>query len=134
MTNISLVSSDQLYCKVIEFCKIVTRICDLPRFVSQPADHLQDALEIPSFLLLWIGIVIPQITPPIIVRSVSKVDEDCFGMSDVEITVGLWGETSPHLSASGSQVSFTEMGKNLGIAARFMKCSKEAFFENCLPR
>jgi len=134
MTNIGLVSSNQLYCKVIEFCKIVTRISDLPRFVTQPADHLQDTLEIPSFLFLWISIVVPQITLPIIVRSVSEVDEDSLGMSDMEITIWLWGETSPHLSASGSQVSFTEVRENLRISARFMKRSKEALFEYCLPR
>jgi hypothetical protein len=101
MAYIGLVSFNQLHSKVVEFRKIITRIRDFPRFVSQPADHLQDALEIPSFLLLWIGIVVPQITLSMMVRSVSEIDKDCFGMSDVEITVGLWGESGPHLSAGG---------------------------------
>ena len=134
MANIGLIPFDQLYSKIIQFGKVITGISDLPRFKPQPADHLEDALKIPSLLFLWIGIVVPQITLSMMVRGVSEVNKNCFGVSNMEITVGLWGETSPHLSASRCQMSFTEVRMDLRIFARFMKQSEESLFEYSFSR
>lgn len=65
--------------------------------------------------------------------SVAKVDENSFGMTDVEITVWLGRKTSPHFAVSRCKVSFPKGKAGLGIFAGFVERSEKTFFKNRLP-
>jgi len=77
-----------------------------------------------------------------VVSGISKVDEDGLGVSDVEVTVGLWRETRPDLTTSRLEVRFPKVGVNLRVSSWFMECAEEAFVKHralddgmryCLP-
>ena len=131
MANICLVPLDQLHGKVIELRKVVARVRDLPRLKAQPAHHLEDTFKVSPFLLLWVGIVVSEITFAVVVRGITKVDKDGFGVSDVEVTVGLWWKTRPDLSTSRLEVRLSKMWVNLGVPSWLVECTEKAFVEHC---
>jgi hypothetical protein len=90
--------------KVIELAKIIAGVGNLPRFVAKPPHRLQDALEVLSFLRLRVRVVVPKVCLATMVSSVTKIHEDGFGMTDVEVSIWFWGESSPNLAASCREV------------------------------
>ena len=64
------------------------------------------------------------------VRSVAEVDEDGFGVADVEVAVGLGREARPDLAAGGGEVLFAEVRVDLGVLAGFVEGAEEALLED----
>jgi hypothetical protein len=57
VTYISLSFLRQLHRQLVQSFKVVTRICNLPRFETQPPDHLKDGIKIYTFFTGWISVV-----------------------------------------------------------------------------
>jgi hypothetical protein len=81
MTSIGFVSPRKFDRKVIQLVKVVTRVRDLPRLIAQSSDYLEYAFKVCCFLCLGIGVIVPQITPPAMVRGISKVYKDDLGVT-----------------------------------------------------
>ena len=62
--------------------------------------------------------------------SITKVDEDSFRVTNVEITIRFRRESSPHLSTSCLQVCLAKVRMNLGVPSGLMKFSEEPLFED----
>ena len=67
---------------------------------------------------------------PAVMSSVAKVDEDGFRMADVKETVGFRWESSENLSSGGFEMSVSEFGFDLRVAAWFVKLAKETFLKD----
>ena len=134
MTDIRLITFDKLDSKLIQLLEVIARVRDLPRLEAQPPHSLQDALEILSLLCLWIGIVVAQVASAVVERGIAKVDEDGFGVADVQVAIGLWRETGVDESLGPSKVLLAEMWVNLRVASGLVQASEEAFCEDGFRR
>ena len=130
VTYVSFVALDQFYRQVVQFREVIARVRDSIWLESQPSNSLQYALEVTGFFSFWIGIIIPQIAVPIVMRCISKIDEDCFGMPDVKETVWLRRESGENLSACCSQVPVLQFRFYLRVFTWFMKPGEKSFFED----
>ena len=129
VTHIRLIPPNQLHRQIIQLLKVVARVRDLPRLVPQPPDHLEDALEVARLLLLRVRVVVAEVALAVVVRGEAEVDEDGFGVADVQVAVGLGREARPDLTAGGGEVLFAEVGVDLGVLARFVEGAEEALLE-----
>ena len=121
----------QLHGKVVQFLEVVARIGDLPRFETEPSDHLQDRVKVDALFRSWIGIVepvrdseqtltissknSPKITTSVVVLRVTKVDRDGFGMADMQVSVGFGRESREDTAFCPSQVLLLQLRLDLGV-------------------
>ena len=87
---------DEPYGKVPELLEIVAGIVDVSPLESQPFDIVLNALDIFRILLDRVGVVKTEVTDTIVFLGQSEVDGNGLGMSDMQITIGLWWETRLH--------------------------------------
>ena len=120
MTNIALVSADQLNGQFVQLVEVVARVGDLPRLVSQPPHGLQDAPEVSAFLSLRVRVIVAQITMATVVSSVTEVDKNGLGVTDVKEAVGLWGETRVYKALGSSELLLSQMRMDLRVPAYFV--------------
>ena len=120
MTYVGFISPGQFDCEVIQLVKVVTRVRDLPRFKAQPTNYLQYTLKVYRFLCLGVRVIVPQITPSTVMRSVPKVDEDGFGVPDMQISVRLWWKARMHQPTRCLEVRVTQRRGNLWVLPRFV--------------
>ena len=106
-TNITLVAFDELHGQVVESVEIVAGVGNPPRFIAKPSYRLQDALKILAFLSLRIRVVISKVCFATMMSGVTKIHENGFGMSDVEISVWLRREACPDLAAGCQKMLFS---------------------------
>ena len=66
--------------------------------LTQPPDHLLNSSNKPDLLLLWVGVVIGEIGDAPVSLGITKVEVDCFGVADVQDSVGFRGEPCDHLT------------------------------------
>jgi hypothetical protein len=102
VAHICLITFDKLHRQLIKLIEIIARIRDLPRLVPQPPHHLQNTFEIPRLLCFRVRVVVSQITAPAMVSRIPKVDEDRFGVADVQEAVRFGWETGLNLATGGS--------------------------------
>mmetsp|Transcript_906 Transcript_906/g.5723 ORF Transcript_906/g.5723 Transcript_906/m.5723 type:complete len:252 (-) Transcript_906:705-1460(-) len=104
MADICLVLLDQLHCKSMELFKVITGVCDFPRFPSQPANNVLDVINELQFLCFWIGIIKSEVAHTSSVLCHAEVNKACFGMSNVKVSVRFWWKSSLNPSSSTFQV------------------------------
>lgn len=92
---------------MVELIEIIAGVRDLPRFVAKPPNCLQDGLEILGFLRLRVRVVVSKVCFATVVSSVTKIDEDSLGMTNVEVAIRFRGESSPNLTPSCRKVYFS---------------------------
>ena len=120
MADIRLVPLDELHGKSVQFVEIVTGVCDLPWLKPKPPNHLQDTFEIPRLFLLGVRVIVSEIASAIVVGSISKIHEDGFGMTDMEVSIGLGRETGPYCTTSRRKMSVSKFGVNLRVSSWFV--------------
>jgi len=64
------------------------------------------------------------------VRCITEVDENCFGMTDMKEAVRLWRESCPDLATSCFEMFFAQVRVDLGIPTRCMELTQETFLED----
>ena len=99
MTNVSFITSNKFFSKFIEPLEVIAGVSDFVWLESQPFYTFFDTCEILLFLCFWVGIIISQITYSSMMSSISKIDGNCFGMTNVEITIWFRREPCDHFSA-----------------------------------
>ena len=83
IADVRLVTLDKLDSKFIELVEVVARVSNIPWFETEPADHLENALEVEGFLCFGIRIVVPPVAVSAMMSCVAEVDEDGLGMPNV---------------------------------------------------
>ena len=63
--------------------------------------------------------------------SIPEIHCDSFRMTDVQISIWFWWETSDYFSTCCSEMFFHEVGTDLNISAWFMEISEPSFREHC---
>ena len=81
--TVSLVSPDELHAEVVQLLEVIARVGNAEWLETEPADDLEDALEIPCFLRLRVCVIVPQIALAAMMCRIAKVDKDRFRVSDV---------------------------------------------------
>ena len=127
VANVCPISFDQLDSQLVQLVKVIAGICDLPWLESKPSDCLENTLKVTPFFRLWIGIVVSKITLAAVVCSISEINKDRFGVSDVKEAVGFWRESCIDDTARRSKMGFSEMRVNLRVSSRFVQVTKESF-------
>lgn len=110
--------------------EVIARVRDPIRFKPEPPDHLQNALEVSSLFRLWVGVIVSEITVSAVMGCIAEIDEDSFGVTDMQESVWFRWETSEDLPTCSGKVLLPKMGVNLGVPSRFVKLAEETFFEN----
>ena len=127
MTDISLISTDEVDREFIQLVEVIARVGDLPRLKAQPPHGLQDALKVLRLLRLGVRVVEPQVRLAAVERRVAKVDKDRLRVADVEEAVGLWGETRVDEPACRGEVLLAKVWVDLRVLAGLVEASKETF-------
>ena len=78
--------------KVIASLVLVQCAVGFPR-KTEPMHGIQNGIDVFGIFFFWIGVVKAQMANAAIVTCQSEIDADAFGMSYVQVAVGLWGET-----------------------------------------
>jgi hypothetical protein len=120
MTHIGFISPDQLNRASIQLVKVVARVCDLPRFESQPAHYLQYALKVYRLFCLRVRVIVPQIAPSAMMRRVPQVDKYGLGVPDMQESIRLWWKARIHQPTSSFEVCVPQRSGNLWILTRFV--------------
>lgn len=93
MAHVCSVLSDQLLGQFIQSIEVVTRMSDGHRLETQPFHDILDRFKILLLLTGRVGIVVSQIALASMVLGETKVDGDGFAVADVQVSVGLGGES-----------------------------------------
>lgn len=72
----------------------------LPKKTRANVRH-QNGIDVFGIFFFWIGVVKAQMANAAIVTCQSEIDADAFGMSYVQVAVGLWGKRVRILAGSG---------------------------------
>lgn len=130
MADISLVLLDKLNGELVQLLEVGRRIGDLARGESEPLDNLQDRSEVSLLFSLGVCVIVSQIADAVVGLGESKVDVDGLGVSNVQETVGLWGEAGDVLAAGSLQVLGHKLRLDLGVASRDVQLGKLALKEH----
>ena len=60
---------------------------------TEPMHGIQNGIDVFGIFFFWIGVVKAQMANATVVTCQSEIDAYAFGMSYVQVAVGLWGET-----------------------------------------
>ena len=94
LIDVSQAATNHFLGQVPELLEIVGGIIQtIAPVESEPMDILHDGFHVFGILTAGIGVVETQVTLSAILFGGTEVHADGFGMSDVEIAVGLWWET-----------------------------------------
>src|SRR5699024_1973721 len=90
--------SDQRFSKVIHELEVVAGVITIVFIAvfpveSQPADHVDDGVDVFVFFFFGVGVIKAQMTGTWIVAGEFEVEADAFGMSNMQIAIGLGGKT-----------------------------------------
>jgi len=89
---------------VIQILEVVRGSCSLPWFPTEPSNNLLDVINELIILLAWVGIIETQVSITTILFGDGEVKPDGFSVTNVEVTIWLWRETSHHSTTSESIV------------------------------
>jgi len=132
--DITLVSVDELHGQVIELVEIIAGVGNLPRLIAKPPHRLQDALKVLAFLRLRVRVVVSKVCLTPMMSSVTKIHENGFGMTYVEVSIWFRGESRPNLTASSGKMFLSQIGFDLRITTRFVQSAQEPLFKYGLDR
>jgi len=133
-TDVTLVSFHEFHGQAIQLVEIIAGVGNLPWLIAEPPHRLQNALKVLAFLCLRIRVVVPKVCLSTMMRSVTKIYEDGFGMTDVEESVRFWRESSPNVTASCRKMPFSQFGFDLRVTTRFVQSAQEPLLEHGLGR
>ena len=83
MTNIALVTLNQIFRQLVESLKVITRISNLVGLKSQPLNNLTNSSEIALLLGLRVSIIVTEIALPSMIPRKPKVDSYSFTMANM---------------------------------------------------
>src|ERR1700687_5357376 len=88
--------------------------------VTQPAQVLLNRLDLFRFFGRWIGVVKAQVRPAAILSGEAEVENDRFGMANVQKAIRLGREPGDHLTvvSSRSEIGFDDLSQEIGVARR----------------
>ena len=101
MADVSVSLFDQLNGEFVEIVKVLRGMSDLEGLVSQPVNILLDTVNVFHTFSLWVSIVETQVGLASVFGSKQEIESHSEGMSDMNIAVWFWRETSVNLSAGG---------------------------------
>lgn len=130
VADVGLVLLDQLNGELVQLLEVGRRVGDLAGGESEPLDNLQDGGKVSLLFSLRVSVVVSQVADTVVSLGESKVDVDSLGVSNVQETVGLWGEAGDVLAASGLQVLDHQLGLDLGVASRDVQLGELALKEH----
>ena len=91
---------DEVLRERIESIKVITGVVEMiGEREAQPLDHFLDRLFVFELFLDRIGVIEAQVTNAAIVASEAKVQANGFGVTDVQVAIGLRRKTGDHLAA-----------------------------------
>lgn len=131
MANVGPIPPNQLLRQLIQSVKVVTGISDGSRLEAQPLDNVPNRLEVLLFLTSRVGIVVSQITLASMVLGESKVDGNSLAVTDVQVTVRFWRESSDnallgplvvHLVQETLLEHLLGVRRGSGLLLRFGRC------------
>ena len=96
LVHIGTALLDEPHGKVPQLLEVVAGIVDVGPLESQPFDIVLDALDIFRIFLDGVCIIEAEVTHSSVFLGQTEVDGDSLGVSDVQITIGLWWETGLH--------------------------------------
>ena len=134
MTNICLVSFNQLNGVLIQLVEIVARVGDLPWLIAKPSNDFDDACKISCLLFFGVGVVEAKVCSSAMMCGITKTHKDSFAVTYVQIPVRFWGEPCINPATGHGQVVITKFGFNLRVSTWFVERAEETFFEYHLPR
>lgn len=117
MADVGLILLDQLDGELVEALKVGGGVSDRTRGESEPLNNLENGGEVSLLLSLGVGVVVAEVADTVVSPGESKVDVNGLGVSNVQETVGLWGETGDVFAAGCLQVLHHQFGLDLGVAS-----------------
>ena len=91
--------ADQMLGPLVELLEVVAGVDRLARLEAQPANVVDDRVDVFGLLGDGVGVVEAQLAQPAELVGDAKVDADCLGVPDVEIAVGFGREPGLHTTA-----------------------------------
>ena len=85
--------------EIPQLLEVVRGIVDMSPLEAEPLDVVEDVLDILGVFLRGVGVVEPQVADAIELLSHTEVHADGFGVSDMQIAVGLWREARLNASS-----------------------------------
>ena len=84
VADVGLVALDELDRERVELIEVVGRVGDPEGLEAEPADDLEDRVEVDLLFGFWIRVVVAQVAMPAVGAREAKVDGDRFRVADVE--------------------------------------------------
>jgi hypothetical protein len=128
---------------------MVTRVRDLVRLESKPSHGLENLVKVDLLLCLRVRVVVAEVAVSTVVLGVTKVDGNCFGVSNlssivsadssmtlgrthVEKTVRLRRESSEDLALGSEEMLDHSLGVDLLVLSRLVQSSEPPSPEDLL--
>lgn len=81
MANVCLAVFNQLNSKVVQLIEVVAGIGNFPGFESEPSDTLKNCFVVDGIFCFRVGVIEAEICFALVIRSVTKIDCNRFGMT-----------------------------------------------------
>ena len=103
--------ADQLFGELVQTLEVVRSIVDIAPVEAEPLDILTDSIDVLDVFLRGVRIVEAEVTHPAVLLCDTEVHADSFGVTDVEVAVGLWWEARLDASIilSGTKIAFDDL-------------------------
>lgn len=121
---------NELLSKVVQLLEVVRRVGDLVGLETQPLNGLSNGSEEPLLLSLGVGVVESQVALSVVELGVAKVDGDGLGVSDMEVSVRLRGESGEDLALGGLEMLHHSVHVGLGVLSDLVQVAEEASSEH----
>ena len=111
--------------ELVQMIEVVRRVGDLVRLEAQPVNSLSDRSKVLFLFGFGVGIVVSQVANTIMELGIAKVDGNGLAVTNMQVSIGLRGETSENTATSKLKMFIHKLLVHLNVLTRLVKSTQE---------